>query len=107
MNISIQLLSILFSFIFGILFRIVLRFHLDNTKYYPFCLQIITSVIFIVDITLLYLLLIYYINYGIIHIYFIIMIFLGFYFEKYVKLLSFKVNDIVKHFIKWYNSSEM
>ena len=79
MNSNVQLISLLFSFIFGIFFYFLtsLNFKLINNLK-KFIKHLITC-IFVLDITIIYIIFIYHINKGYFHIYFIFMVFLGYF----------------------------
>ena len=79
MNNIIQIISLLFSFIFGFLY-----FYLVNLNYYlnkdnKTFIKYLNNTIFTLDVVLLYTIINYKINGGYFHIYFIIMIALGFF----------------------------
>ena len=79
MGLKIQLCSLGFSFIFGILFSILLKINykiLFTTKKH---IQIISNFLFLLDVSLFYFLGIKFINNGIIHIYFLLIFFIGWY----------------------------
>lgn len=79
MNSTVQLISLAFSFLFGIAFYYltILNFKLiDNLKKY---LKHILTAIYVLDITIIYIIFIYHINKGYFHIYFIFMVFLGYF----------------------------
>ena len=88
MNSNIQLLSLFVSFLFGIIFYYItcINFKLiNNLKKY---LKHIITIIYVFDMTIIYILIIYNINKGYFHIYFISMVFLG-YFVGYLTKLYF------------------
>lgn len=77
-ELSIQIKSIIFSFLYGMFFSVLLNInykYLYNTKKY---IKILMNIIFIIDNVLLYFLILIKINNGIIHYYFVLSIFLGF-----------------------------
>lgn len=95
---TIQLLSFLVSFFFGFFFHILTRIHFKFTESYPTLLKYLTTFLFILNIVLLYLLILYYLNGGVLHVYFLIFVFLGFFFYgvlsrnvKFQKLLSLRI----------------
>lgn len=102
MDNRIQLLSFFFSFLYGILFSFLSRYHYKLVNQLKSWFRYLLTILFILDISLLYILLLYYINHGVVHLYFLIVTFLGYVLEhyiylfvkKYVKLCSF----IEKHF---------
>ena len=79
MNLKIQVLSLVFSFFYGIVFSLLVnvnyRFLFAKKK----IIKIIFTFIFVIDMALIYFLILKFLNDGIIHIYFLFMILLGFY----------------------------
>ena len=84
MSSFIQLKSFMLSFIYGFLIYLVLRFNkfiiYDLTKIIKY---IITSIC-LVDLSLIYIYLIYKINYGYYHVYFILVLIIGFMINYYL-----------------------
>lgn len=83
-----QILSLIFSFVFGILFSIC-----TNLNYrFIFCkskpLQIIITSIYVIDAALLYFLILKKVNEGIVHSYFFIAAAIGF-FVGFIKLSNY------------------
>lgn len=82
---NIQIKTLLFSFLFGIFFSVFLNINYkliyNNKKFY----RIITSFIFVMINVIIYFIILRKINNGILHIYSIFMIILGFIFENIVK----------------------
>ncbi len=78
MNSSLQLISIFISFLYGMLFYFltIILFKLINSlkKIYK---HIITF-IYVLDISIIYMIIMYNINKGYFHLYFIFMVFIGF-----------------------------
>jgi hypothetical protein len=99
MDYKIQLLSFLFSFIFGIFFYITSFLNYKMINKYNVILRYLITIAFIIDISLLYILMMYKINYGVIHIYFVMVLFIGYYigfryckkFRKICKIRSKKL----------------
>lgn len=91
---QLQLLSFFFSFFFGIFFSLVSRFHYGFISSLKKWLRYLLTLLFILDISLLYLILMYSINSGVIHIYFIILAMVGYIIEKYV-------NQFVKNHVNF------
>ena len=81
---SLQLLSFSFSFFFGIFFSFVSRFHYGFISSLKGWFRYLLTFLFILDISLCYILLIYYINQGVVHLYFVIFTMIGYGLEKYV-----------------------
>ena len=79
MNYKLQIISFIFSFIFGAFFYETCFINYKLIKKCKTWLKYLLSIIYVIDISLLYILGMYKINYGIIHIYFILVLFLGFY----------------------------
>lgn len=78
MSLRVQIVSLFFSFVFGIIFSICtnLNYRFLFTKNVYF--KIIITFVYILDFALLYFLLIQKINNGIIHIYFFLMVGIGY-----------------------------
>lgn len=101
MNYKLQLLSFLVSFLFGIFFYFTSLLNHKIIKKHSIVLQYMITFIYILDISLLYILLMYKVNYGIIHVYFIGMLFLGFvfgwfyckHFRKFCKIKKNKLKE--------------
>ncbi len=102
MGLKTQIISLLFSFVFGIIFSIC-----TNINYkFLFCkkkiFQIIITIIYVIDASLAYFLMIRRINEGIIHSYFLLSVALGFFIgfvnlSKYVNLFKNKVKNCLKN----------
>lgn len=90
MNIKTQLITILISFLFGIFFSLQLsinyKFIYSNKKIY----KIIFTFLIVLVNTLLYFILLKKFNNGILHVYGIICIIIGFIVEIFVKTLVVK-----------------
>ncbi len=80
MNYKLQLLSFLFSFLFGIFFYFTSLLNYKMIKKHSIFIKYTITFIYIIDIALLYVLLMYKINYGIIHVYFLLLLCCGFLF---------------------------
>ena len=79
MNYKLQLLSFLVSFLFGIFFYFTSLFNHKMISKQPILIKYIITLLYVLVISLLYVLLMYKVNYGVIHIYFLFILFLGFY----------------------------
>ena len=78
MTSNLQIISFLVSFIYGIFFYFltVINFKLiESLKVY---LKHILTFIYTIDMTIIYIIIIYHLNKGYFHIYFIMMVFIGF-----------------------------
>lgn len=99
MNIKVQIISILFSFVFGIIFSLLTninyKYLFSKNKIY----KIFFTFIYILDATLLYFIIIKKINNGIVHLYFLLFIGLGFLvglfkFTKYIDKLKMCLKSV-------------
>ena len=95
MSANLQLICFLASFLYGLFFGLLSIVHFNLINKYHKIFQLLISLVFIIDIVLGYILLMYHLNLGIFHIYFFIFIFIGF-------LLSFSLHKYVKCIIKKY-----
>lgn len=78
MNSFTQLFIIFISFIYGMIFFLLTKYNLLITKKLNTFLKYLITFIFITDIVIIYIYLIYKINLGIFHIYFLLCMFLGY-----------------------------
>lgn len=90
MGLIVQIYSFLFSFCYGIFFFILLE--INYKLIYSDCvfIKILYSFIFIIFNALLFFIILYKINNGIIHIYFIIMILIGYIISYFLFYKFFK-----------------
>ena len=79
MSLKIQLLSLGFSFVFGIIFSIFITMNHKILFLSKKSIRVISNFLFLLDMSLCYFLVIKYINGGILHIYFFIMLIIGWY----------------------------
>jgi hypothetical protein len=79
MDYKVQLISFLFSFLFGIFFYLTSFINYKIVDKYNIIFRYLITLTYILDISLLYILMMYKINYGIIHIYFVIVLFIGYF----------------------------
>jgi len=97
---TLQLLSFLVSFLFGFFFHILTQFHFKVSEQYPILLKYLSTFLFILDIVLFYILILYYLNGGVLHTYFLFFVFFGFFLygslRKCVKLKDFLTSVIDK-----------
>ena len=96
MSINIQIICMLVSFIYGFILKLLLIINKLLTKNNNKYINIISKIIYTYIIVILYIIIIYKINKGIFHIYFIILILLGYYLmSKYVKFINIIFNKIL------------
>lgn len=103
MNYKLQLLSFLVSFIYGIFFYITSKLNNKLIKNKSILFQYIITMLYIINLVLLYVIIIYKTNKGIFHIYFIILLVIGYIIasisaksvKKYVKLMKSHIK--IKH----------
>lgn len=83
-----QLLSFLFSFLFGICFYILLELNYRLIYNRHLWCKILFSFLFLTVSSLLYYIGLYKINYGVVHLYFFFLLFIGYFLSKllHVKL---------------------
>jgi len=87
MSLNIQILSLLFSFFYGIIFYILLEVNYKILTSSSIFIKIISSLLFVMINTLLYFIILLYINNGYVHIYFFICILMGYFFCKVLSKL--------------------
>lgn len=106
MNATIQLITLGISYLYGFLFYYLYKINGKLIKAKKRFYQSLITILFMYNIVLLYIIIIFNVNHGIFHPYFFIMIALGFYTSlkltkkmlKNVKCRSF----IEKIILKWY-----
>ena len=84
MILKLQIYSLIFSFVFGIVFFFVLELFRDFIYKKKYLVRIINSIIISLVNALIYFGILRKINYGIIHYYFFLMILLGYCLTKYI-----------------------
>lgn len=93
MSAGVQLFTFLVSFLYGILFSLLTRWHFHVLIPNSVIMKYLSTILFMLDIVLGYVIIMYHINQGVIHIYFLVFVFLGFVTDivlhKYVKLPKF------------------
>ena len=88
MDLNTQLLSLIFSFAYGIVVSYLFNLNYNFIYKTSFLYKLVINILFCVNLGLIYFLLIKVINYGVVHIYFVLMFLLGFslFVKKYVFL---------------------
>ncbi len=99
MNNSIQLLSFLLSFLFGICFSFASHYHYEMVSHLKKVPRYVLTFLFILDVSLFYVLIMYYLNNGVIHIYFVIVTLVGY-------CLEGKITSLIKKRFKLFNFSK-
>ena len=85
MSLKIQILSLIISFIYGLFFNIILNINYKIIYNDNVLIQIIGSFLFIIANSLLYFYLLIKINNGIVHIYCLLMLLIGYLIMKKIK----------------------
>ena len=90
MNSNLQLISFLVSFIFGIFFYLLTNLNFKLIKDLKKYIQHILTFLYVMDMIVIYIIIFYHLNKGYFHIYFILMVFVGYLvgFIIYKKILS-------------------
>lgn len=89
MKLDVQIYSFLSSFIFGLIFYFLLELLNIFVKNVKFVFKFIISFLFIFIVACLYFIMLLFINNGVIHIYFILMVLVGYIFSYKVLLWVF------------------
>lgn len=84
MNSYIQILSLIFSFFYGIFFHLLVRFNKYILDKKNNIIKFIITLVFIIDIVILYIYLMYKINNGYFHIYFLFLLIIGYLLECFL-----------------------
>lgn len=79
MSLGIQIQSLAFSFLFGLFASILFNLCYHGLFYKNIFIRIVFNLVFTISLYLLYFYLLYKINNGILHFYFFISLFIGFY----------------------------
>ncbi|MCI8467756.1 MAG: hypothetical protein HFI08_06200 [Bacilli bacterium] len=103
MDYQLQLLSFLISFLFGLFFSFTSRVHYNFVFSLKKLWRYILTGLFILDIALFYVLLMYYFNHGIVHIYFVGVTFIGYFIEKRLTLYVKKYVKSIPLIAKYLN----
>jgi len=90
MILEIQIKSLVFSFLFGMYFSYMIRINYKFILSLKKILRILGTFILVISNVLLYFIILLKINYGLLHIYLILMIMLGVYVEYLINKLIVK-----------------
>ena len=97
MDVKIQLFCMLISFLYGMFIKLLIMFNNNINKSSNIILHTIIDLLQVYIIVILYINIIYKMNTGIFHIYFLLLMLLGYILmSKYVKFLQIRVNIIKK-----------
>ena len=91
-----QIKSLLFSFCFGIIFSTTITLFEKIIYHKKLLFQILNTFLISILLCLIYFIYIKKINYGIIHMYFIIMVLIGMFLDIYIFKLGVKLKKIFK-----------
>ena len=80
-----QIYTLLFSFIFGSFFGLLVRINYFFLNHSNKFIKILFTVVFVTIFTLIYFIILEKLNSGIIHIYYFIMLILGFCLEQFIE----------------------
>lgn len=91
MDLSTQLMSLIFSFAYGIIVSYLFNINYNFIYKTSILYKVVINILFCVNLGLVYFLLIKIINHGVVHIYFVFMFLLGFslFVRKYAFLRKF------------------
>lgn len=92
MILKIQIYSILYSFLYGVIFNVLLEINYKFIYESKLLIKVISSLLFLLANTLLYFLILIKINNGIVHIYFLLSIILGYMSAYFIQKKLFKSN---------------
>ena len=100
MSSALQLISFLVSFLYGIFFYFLTSLNFYLIKDLKLYLKHILTFVYVIDITIIYIIIFYHLNKGYFHIYFILMVFVGFLIgyiiQKHI-ISKINVKSIFKH----------
>ncbi len=86
MSLKIQILSLIVSFIYGIFFKIILSINYKIIYNEKKLIQIFGSFLFVIANSLLYFYILLKINNGVVHVYCLLMLLLGYLFKKKIHI---------------------
>ena len=78
MNSYVQVISFLVSFIYGIVFYLFARFNKGMLSNKNNLIKFLITLVFVLDMVILYIYMMYKINFGMIHPYFVIVVLIGY-----------------------------
>lgn len=98
MNSYVQVISFLVSFIYGIVFYLFARFNKAMLSNKNNVIKFLITLVFILDMVILYIYMMYKINFGLIHPYFVIVVLIGY----VVMMLLYR--KCINFFKRFYNN---
>ena len=93
MSSYLQVLSFLVSFLFGVFFYLLSRYNKYILKSKNVFIKYLVTLVFVIDMVILYVYFMYKINYGNIHKYFVLLVIIGYIFMH-------KFYNKCKHYVK-------
>ncbi len=96
MNAKTQIIVLLFSFLYGFIFYYLYKLNNKIITNHNHLFQSFTTIMFMYNIVLIYLISLYKLNHGMFHIYFSIMLFLGF-------ISALKIKNLLLSNVKFTN----
>lgn len=93
-SLDIQIKSLIFSFLYGVFFSIILNVNYKFVFESKGIKKILINIFFIIDNVLLYFIILRFINNGIIHFYFVLALFMGY---ICVNKVASKIRFLIKY----------
>ena len=97
MNSYIQVISFLISFIYGIIFYLFTRFNKYMLINKNNVIKLLVTLVFVIDMVILYIYIMYKVNFGMIHPYFVAVVLVGYIFMMF---LYDKCSMLIKRCLK-------
>ena len=98
MLLNVQILSLMVSFLYGCFFYILLELNVKFIYSYSLVVRVIVSFLFVLFNTLLYFLILVYVNNGYVHVYFLFSLILGYIFCNNISIYENLLIKIVTKF---------
>ena len=98
-SLDIQIKSLIFSFLYGVFFSIILNVNYKFVFESKGIKKILINIFFIIDNVLLYFIILRFINNGIIHFYFVLALFMGY---ICVNKVASKIRFLIKYWFLVY-----
>lgn len=97
MNSYVQVFSFLVSFIYGVLFYLFARFNRFMLSNKNNVIKLLVTLVFVIDMVILYIYIMYKVNFGMIHPYFVAVVLVGYIFMMF---LYDKCSMLIKRCLK-------